>query len=315
MLYLLLFPVFVWIMLLYFKIADHFNIIDQPNERSSHKEITIRGGGIIFLFAALAGVIIHHEFWMVFLGVFVIGIISFIDDRITLSGRIRILFHLGAVTLLFMSLDVFQIFDWWISILLYVLVIGVINAYNFMDGINGITGAYSLVILSGLQYVNYQVFDFINPDLIWLPMLACLVFLFFNFRKRAKCFAGDVGSVTIAFWIIFLLMRLIFSTGQYSYVLFLAVYGVDTVLTIIHRLKLKQNIFDAHRLHFYQILANEQKWPQLLVSSVYALVQLGIIVAVTFLPLSFINMFLITTVPLVMIYCLIKPQIIVNKRS
>jgi UDP-N-acetylmuramyl pentapeptide phosphotransferase/UDP-N-acetylglucosamine-1-phosphate transferase len=151
-----------------------------------------------------------------------------------------------------------------------------------MDGINGITGLYSLVVLGGIQYVNYYVIKFIEPDMIWLPMLAAVVFLFFNFRKRAKCFAGDVGSVTIAFWIIFLLLKLIIISGNYLYILFLGVYGVDTVLTIIHRLGLKQNIFDAHRLHFYQILANEQKWPHLLVSTIYALMQLGIIVAVVF---------------------------------
>lgn len=180
-----------------------------------------------------------------------------------------------------------------------------------MDGINGITGAYSIVVLGGLQYVNYKVVSFIQPDLIWLPILASLVFLFFNFRKKAKCFAGDVGSVTVAFWVIFLLFKLILITQNYVYVLFLAVYGVDAVLTIIHRLKLKQNIFDAHRLHFYQILANEQKWPHLIVSTVYALLQLGIIVAVIFLPWSFIPVFLITTVPLVLIYCLIKPRIVV----
>lgn len=309
MLYPLLFVFFFTIMLLYFRIADHFNIIDKPNERSSHKEVTIRGGGIIFLFAAIVAVILHPEFWMSVLGMFIIGVISFIDDRITLSGRIRILFHLIAVTLLFTSLGIFGVFQWWIVAMLYIVVIGIINAYNFMDGINGITGAYSLVILCGLQYVNYQVLNFIHSDLIWLPALACLVFLFFNFRKRAKCFAGDVGSVTIAFWIIFLIAKLILGTGNYSYILFLAVYGVDAVLTIIHRLKLKQNIFDAHRLHFYQILANEQKWPQLLVSSLYALLQLGIIVAVIFLPLSFFYTFLFTTVPLVLIYCIIKPQI------
>lgn len=309
MLYIILVPVFLIVMMLYFKLADHYNIIDQPNERSSHKEVTIRGGGVIFLFAALVAFIIHPEFWIVILGLFIIGIISFVDDRITLTGKVRILFHLASVTLLFISSEVFQIFDWWISILLYVLVIGIINAYNFMDGINGITGAYSLIILSGLQYVNYQVFNFIDPDLIWLPMLACLIFLFFNFRKKAKCFAGDVGSVTIAFWIIFLLLKLILATQNYSYILFLVVYGVDSVLTIVHRIKLKQNIFEAHRLHFYQILANEQKWPQLLVSSLYALLQLGIIVVVIFLPLGFFSLFLITTVPLVVVYCIIKPQI------
>ncbi|NQX40316.1 UDP-N-acetylmuramyl pentapeptide phosphotransferase/UDP-N-acetylglucosamine-1-phosphate transferase [Pedobacter steynii] len=314
MLYLILLCVFFLVMLLYFKIADHYNIIDHPNERSSHSEITIRGGGVIFLFAGLIALFLHPTFWMPILGLYVIGIISFIDDRITLSGKVRIVFHLTAVTLLFISLSVFQIFPWWQVLILYVLVIGIINAYNFMDGINGITGTYSLVILGGLQYVNYNVADFIHVDLIWLPIIASVVFLFFNFRKKAKCFAGDVGSVTMAFWIIFLLIKLILQTENYAYVLFLAVYGVDTVLTIIHRLKLRHNIFDAHRLHFYQILANEQKWSQLLVALIYSLLQLGIIVAVIFSSLSFPYMFLITTVPLVVIYSLIKPRIMIRNK-
>ena len=311
MIYLLLILLFFIGMLLYFKAADHYNIIDQPNERSSHSEVTIRGGGVIYLFAALVALIMHTEFWMPILGLFIIGIISFVDDRITLSGKIRVIFHLVAATLLFLFLGVFQIFPVWGSVLLYIFVIGIINAYNFMDGINGITGAYSIVVLGGLQYVNYEVVNFIEPDLIWLPILASLVFLFFNFRKNAKCFAGDVGSVTIACWIIFLLLKLVLMTNNYAYILFLAVYGVDTVLTIVHRLKLKQNIFDAHRLHFYQILANEQKWPHLIVSAIYAILQLGIIVAVIYLPWSFLSVFFITTVPLVLIYCLIKPRIIV----
>lgn len=311
MLYLILTFVFLIGMLLYFKLAAHYNIIDRPNERSSHSELTIRGGGIIYLLAAATTLVLHPEFWMPVLGLFMIGIISFVDDRITLSGKIRIIFHLLAVTILFLFLEVFHIFPWWTSILLYILVIGIINAYNFMDGINGITGAYSLVVLGGLQYVNYNVVQFIHPDLIWFPILASVVFLFFNFRKRAKCFAGDVGSVTIAFWIIFLILKLILLTENYAYVLFLAVYGVDTVLTIIHRIKLKQNIFDAHRLHFYQVLANEQKWPHLLVSSVYALLQLGIIVAVVYLPWSFLSVFLFSCIPLILIYCLVKPRIIV----
>jgi UDP-N-acetylmuramyl pentapeptide phosphotransferase/UDP-N-acetylglucosamine-1-phosphate transferase len=314
LLYLVLIPVFFIVMYAYFQIAVHYNIIDKPNERSSHKEVTIRGGGILFLVAGLLVAGIHPEHWIFVLGLSIIGIISFIDDRITLSGKIRIVFHLAAVTLLFIAVDVFPVFPWWSIIILYILVIGIINAYNFMDGINGITGAYSLVVLSGLQYVNYKVVDFIHPDLIWVPIIASFVFLYFNFRRKAKCFAGDVGSVTIAFWIIFLLSKLIFATENYTYILFLAVYGVDAVLTIIHRMKLKQNIFDAHRLHFYQILANEQKWPHLLVSSIYALLQLGIIVAVIFLPLSFFNVFLITTVPLVLIYCLIKPRIMGNDK-
>lgn len=312
MLYLLLLSFFFVGMLLYFKVADHYNIIDHPNERSSHTLVTIRGGGIIFLFAALIDLIMYPEYWMPILGLFIIGIISFVDDRITLSSKIRIVFHLAAVTLLFLFLGLFTSFSWWVVIGLYVFVIGIINAYNFMDGINGITGLYSLVVLGGIQYVNYKVTSFVEPDLIWFPILASLVFLYFNFRKKAKCFAGDVGSVSIAFWIIFLLLKLIMVTENYSYILFLGVYGVDTVLTILHRLKLKHNIFDAHRLHFYQILANDQGWSHLWVSSIYAGLQLGIIVAVVSQQINFVPMFLMSIVPLIGIYLIFKPRVMIK---
>ncbi|WP_225874714.1 MraY family glycosyltransferase [Pedobacter hiemivivus] len=295
-------------MLLYFKIADYYDIIDHPNERSSHTEITIRGGGVIYVFAALAGVILHSEFWLPILGMLIIGTISFIDDRISLSNKIRLIFHLTAVTLLFIFLNVFHLFPIWMSIILYIFVIGIINAYNFMDGINGITGVYSLVVLGGLQYVNYNTREFIKPDMIWLPILASVVFLFFNFRKKAKCFAGDVGSVTIAFWIIFLLLKLMIQTSNYAYILFLAVYGVDAIFTIVHRLMLKENIFEAHRLHFYQILANDQNWEHIWVSSIYAIVQLAIVAIVILLPLNFWFLFVLTTVPLALIYIYLKPK-------
>jgi UDP-N-acetylmuramyl pentapeptide phosphotransferase/UDP-N-acetylglucosamine-1-phosphate transferase len=309
MLYAFLIVLMFIVMMLYFKIADHYNIIDHPNERSSHVEITIRGGGIIFLFAALCGLVLHPDFWMPITGMLIIGVISFIDDRVTLSNKIRLFFHLTAVTLLFLSVNIFQFYPWYLCIGLYILVIGIINAYNFMDGINGITGLYSLVVLAGLQYVNYSVISFIQPDLIWLLILASIVFLFFNFRKRAKCFAGDVGSISIAFWITYLILKLIIQTENYAYILFLAVYGVDAVLTIIHRLMLKQNIFEAHRLHFYQILANDQKWPHLWVSFFYAMLQAIIIALVILIPFNFGYLFLLTTVPLTLLYVFFKNRL------
>jgi UDP-N-acetylmuramyl pentapeptide phosphotransferase/UDP-N-acetylglucosamine-1-phosphate transferase len=296
-------------MLLYFRLADRYNIIDKPNERSSHSEVTIRGGGIIYLVAALVTLYLHHEFWMPVLSLFIIGVISFVDDRITLSSKIRILFHLTAVTVLFNYLEVFVILPWWGIVLLYILVIGIINAYNFMDGINGITGAYSLVVLGGLQYTNLYIEPFVHPDMIWVPIIASLVFLFFNFRKKAKCFAGDVGSVTVALWISFLLFDLMLKSSNYTFILFLTVYGVDAILTIVHRLLLKQNIFEAHRLHFYQILANEKKIPHLIISTCYALLQALIILLVIFSELDFSTLIGITIVPLVLIYVLMKPKL------
>lgn len=311
MIYLLLVLVFFGAMLAYFRVADHYSIIDKPNERSSHSRITIRGGGIVFLVAALAALALHpKDFLLPVLGILVIGTISFLDDVYTLSNRIRIVFHMTAVSLMFVYLGVFTYLPWYVIVGLYVLVIGIINAYNFMDGINGITGAYSLVVLGGLQYVNYYQVSFVHPDMIWLPMLACAVFLFFNFRKKAKCFAGDVGSVTIAFWVLTLLLKLILQTGDLVYLLFLAVYGIDAVLTILHRLLLRQNIFKAHRLHFYQILANEKKVPHLVVSSIYAVLQaLVIVLVVSGVLASSIAIWMAVLLPLVACYVLVKPQL------
>lgn len=314
MIYIYLIPLFFAIILGYFQVANHYNIIDKPNDRSSHKEPTIRGGGIIYLFASLVAGFMHPEYLLPVLGMCIIGTISFIDDRITLSNKVRILFHLIAVTMVFCFLNAFSNYSPGLLIVGYILVVGIINAYNFMDGINGITGAYSLVVLSGLQYVNKYQLPFIEADLIWLPILATLVFLVFNFKKRARCFAGDVGSITISLWIIFLLLTVILKTEKYAYIMFLAVYGVDTVLTIIHRLLLKQNIFDAHRLHFYQILANEQNISHLLVAVIYSTIQLFIITVIIFSNLSEKILFPLVLITLVAIYIVFKPRLMYAKR-
>ena len=262
--------------LFYFLIADRFNIIDKPNERSSHNYITIRGGGIIWWVAALLFLLFHFSsqgLWF-FAGITLIAGVSFVDDIVTLGQRVRLLFHLLAISCAFYLAGVFGHYPWWAIVIGYIVFIGIVNAYNFMDGINGITGLYSIAVLTSLQVVNMTYGNFVHPDLIWYPMLASVVFLFFNFRKRARCFAGDVGSVAIAFWIVTLLLLLIVKTENLIWLGFLMVYGVDAVMTIVHRLYLKQNIMEAHRLHFYQIMANERRMPHQMVSLIYFGVQL-----------------------------------------
>lgn len=262
--------------LFYFRIADRFNIIDKPNERSSHNYITIRGGGVIWWVAALLYLLFNLSVtagWFL-AGITLIAGVSFVDDVKGLGQKMRLLFHLLAMSCAFYLAGVFGSYPWWAIVIGYVVFIGIVNAYNFMDGINGITGLYSIAVLASLQYVNLSYGNFVPPDLIWYPMIASLVFLFFNFRKRARCFAGDVGSVGIAFWIVTLLLILIIKTENLIWIGFLMVYGIDTVITILHRIYLKQNIMEAHRLHFYQILANEKKIPHRLVSLIYFTVQL-----------------------------------------
>ena len=265
--------------LFYFRVADKFNIIDKPNERSSHSRITLRGGGIIFYFGALAYFLSNHwEYPWFMLALTLITFISFVDDIRSTSQGLRLVFHFTAMALMFYQWGLFSLSWWWIIIAL-IICTGIINAYNFMDGINGITGGYSLVILGALAYINSEITMFVEPALIDTVLCSVLVFCFFNFRKKAKCFAGDVGSVSIAFILLFLIGKLIIKTEDFSWIILLSVYGVDSVLTIIHRLMLHENIGLPHRKHMYQLMANELKIPHVGVSLIYmgaqALVILG----------------------------------------
>lgn len=272
--------------LFYFRIADKCNIIDKPNERSSHTRITLRGGGIIFYFGALAYFLTNHfEYPWFMLALTLITLISFIDDIRSTSQALRLVFHFSAMALMFYQWGLFSL-PWWTVIVALIVCTGIINAYNFMDGINGITGGYSLIVLATLAYINMNVASFVEQNFIIITLSAVLVFNFFNFRKRAKCFAGDVGSVSIAFIILFFLGKLIIETEDFSWVLLLAVYGVDSVLTIIHRLMLHENIGLPHRKHLYQIMANELKIPHVIVSFVYMMLQLFISFGLIWFPVN-----------------------------
>lgn len=263
--------------LFYFRVADKCNIIDKPNERSSHSRITLRGGGIIFYFGALAYFLSNHwEYPWFMLALTLITFISFVDDIRSTSQGLRLVFHFTAMVLMFYQWGLFSLSWWWIIIAL-IICTGIINAYNFMDGINGITGGYSLVVLVALAYINSEITTFVEPALINTVLCSVLVFCFFNFRKKAKCFAGDVGSVSIAFILLFLIGKLILTTGDFSWIILLSVYGVDSVLTIIHRLMLHENIGLPHRKHMYQLMANELKMPHVVVALIYMVAQAVII--------------------------------------
>ena len=264
--------------LFYFRIADKCNIIDKPNERSSHTRITLRGGGIIFYFGVLAYFLTSHfEYPWFMLALTLITFISFVDDIRSTSQVLRLVFHFSAMALMFYQWGLFSL-PWWTLFVALIVCTGIINAYNFMDGINGITGGYSLVVLVALAYINEAVVSFVEQDFILTVLCSVVVFNFFNFRKRAKCFAGDVGSVCIAFVLLFFIGKLVIRTEDFSWIILLAVYGVDSVLTIIHRLMLHENIGLPHRKHLYQIMANELKIPHMVVSSVYMLVQALVII-------------------------------------
>lgn len=286
MTFIIIFFLLVLLELAYFRVADRFNIIDKPNLRSSHTSIVLRGGGIIFLFGAwLFWAFFGWQYSWFILGLSLIGTVSFIDDIHSLPDNLRLVAQFAAMFLMFYQFDILNWHDWWIVLIALIVCVGIINAYNFMDGINGITGGYSITILLPLIYLNTSG-NFISQNYLYVVGLSLIVFCFFNFRKKAKCFAGDVGSVSIAFILLFALGKLILHTGDLSYLTFLAVYGTDTILTICHRILLHENLGEAHRKHAYQLMANELKMPHVLVSTFYIVLQLTISAGLIFLPFN-----------------------------
>ena len=284
---LIIFVLLVILELMYFKIADKFNIIDKPNLRSSHTAITLRGGGIIFLLGVWTYSFFYGFEYPFFLaGLTLIAGISFADDIKPVANKFRLVVQFVAMFLMFWQWGIISAELWWAIPIALIVCVGIINAYNFMDGINGITGCYSLAVLLPMLYLNVYESEFIDVNLLLVAIMSVFVFLVFNFRKKAKCFAGDVGAVGIAFIVLFVLGRLIVETGRFEYLLFLMIYGVDTVLTIVHRLILRENIGQAHRKHVYQLMANELKIDHRLVSVIYMCLQLFISFGLIMLPID-----------------------------
>lgn len=274
----IIFLLLLLVEMIYFRIADRFNIIDKPNERSSHSTIVLRGGGIIFLIGAWVwSAFFGFEYPWFLVGLTLVAGVSFIDDIHSLPDSVRLVAQFTAAAMAFYQLGILHWSMWWVVLLALIVYVGATNVINFMDGINGITAGYSLAVLVPLALVNARI-CFVEQSLIVTTILALLVFCIFNFRPKgkAKCFAGDVGSIGIAFIMLFLLGNVIIKTGDITWLIFLLVYGVDGCLTIVHRIMLRENLGEAHRKHAYQIMANELGIGHVKVSLLYMGIQLVI---------------------------------------
>lgn len=290
---------------IYFRVARRFGIFDMPCVRSSHQSYVLRGGGIIiplamFLWAILlvlmnAGFVVKSH-WPFFTGLLLIAVTGFIDDIRSLPATRRLFFMFIAVGLMLgqvmMENGGVEVDHWFngvvLSVLGLIVFVGAVNIVNFMDGINGITALYSLAVLVPLLIQNNRGDQIFTPNsYLWVAALGVLVFGLFNIRPKgkAKCFAGDVGSLSVGFIMLFAVFRLIRQTGDVTWLVLLMVYGIDGVLTIIHRLMLHENISVAHRKHAYQLMVNELKMGHVMVASLYAALQLAIsLVAIFVIP-------------------------------
>ena len=293
--YIIIFVLLLVAELVYFRIADKCNIIDKPNQRSSHSTIVLRGGGIIFMIGAWVwSAFFGFDYPWFLAGLTLVAGVSFVDDIHSLPDSVRLVAQFAAAAMAFYQLDILHWEMWWIVLVALIVYVGATNVINFMDGINGITAGYALAVLVplGLLNTNYRELAtnlttnyssivssdgvFVDQSLIVAAIIAAVVFCIFNFRPKgkAKCFAGDVGSIGIAFIMLFLLGNVIIKTGDITWLIFLLVYGVDGCLTIIHRIMLHENLGEAHRKHAYQIMANEMKIGHVKVTLLYMAMQL-----------------------------------------
>ena len=279
--------ILVAVELVYFRIADRFNIIDKPNERSSHSTIVLRGGGIIFAISMIVWSVLMMVQgndivpYLPFLcGLVMVAGISFVDDIHSLPDSVRMGVQILAVLLMFWSIGLYGVFESWLWMVVVAAIalffcVGATNVINFMDGINGITAGYAFAMLLPLLLVN-RVKGFVEESYLIVAIIGVLVFSIFNFRPKgkAKCFAGDVGSIGIAFIILFALGRLMLATKDVTWIVFFLVYGIDGSLTIFHRIMLHENLGQAHRKHAYQLMANELGMSHVVVSLLYMAIQL-----------------------------------------
>ena len=271
--------------LIYFRIADKCNIIDKPNERSSHTKVVLRGGGIIFtiglwVWSAFFG----FQYPWLFAGVTLAAGISFVDDIHSLPDSLRLVVHFASLFLVLQEIGLLHWDMWWIVPVALIVAVGGANIFNFMDGINGITGGYSLAMLIPLFLLN-QKYGFVDETMLIVVILSVLVFCLFNFRTNAKCFAGDVGSIGMAMILVFCIGKLMMVTGDITWIVLFLIYGVDGMMTIFHRIMLHENLGQAHRKHAYQLMANELKIPHVVVSCIYMALQLAVsLVAIYVIP-------------------------------
>lgn len=322
--YYLIAPVcFIIFTLMYIRIAHFYKIYDHPVGRSSHLNRTITGFGVFVLFGLLLySVAFPYTLKSFFIiGLLMISTISYIDDLVFVKHFIRLVFQIFALILMAIELPFNYMMDFEkipLIIAIVILGIGVLNAFNFMDGINGMLGLTNLVILLSFLWLNSNSVDiqgnqisFIRNEFLYTYIIGVSIFLGLNLRRKAIVFAGDTGSIALAFIVLYLMLNLIFKTGNYAYFLLFAVFGIDAGLTVIFKLLLRENIFVPHRDFLFKKLVHVGKYKHVNISIIYASLQALINVIVIALPLqgrlsAQLSILFIFTITLCAVYIFIR---------
>ena len=294
------------------KYGHHFELLDKPNDRSSHSSATPKGGavGILAAFILVSLFLkLPVTFWM---PAAILSIVSFLGDRFDISPLFRLLLQFTAsIVLLLGSWNNHPLLSYGsmpILIGLSIYIVATTNYYNFMDGINGIAGISGVVGFGLLSFYGY--YNIANPMLISLNIsmaLCCLAYLPFNIPE-AKVFMGDIGSILLGF--IFAAMVIWLSKSFLDFIClasFLFPFYADEITTELTRLKEGEKIWTKHRRHLYQILANEYNIPHWKVSlgygvaqlfvgiSIFLIAKIGLLAVVSIIALYFSIFFVLST--------------------
>lgn len=285
LLYIIIAALLVVAELIYFRVADKFNIVDESGKKSSSIKVR-RGGGVVFLLSiVLWGVMMMVlgndvlDYLPFLCGLLIVAGVSFLEEFHSVPDSVNVAVQFVAMGLMFWTMGVMYWDLWWKVLLALTLFVGAMNVINAMDGINGITAGYSFAVLLPLFLLNNLMKEpFILDSLLGVSMLGVLVFGFYNFRPNglAKTFAGSVGSVGIAFILLFAIGKLIIRTSDVTWLTFLVVYGIDGCLTIFHQIIKREGIGRTHRKHAYQLMTNELGMSHVTVSCIYMGLQLVI---------------------------------------
>lgn len=273
---------------LYFPFAEKRGMLAGVNHRSSHTKPVITGAGFIFYISYIFYVIsfIFSTWdvpWALFIGISMLAVVSFIDDLKDLWFFIRLVVQILAVCLMLYQIYIefsMEPLAMNASILIILAIVGMIfsvgfvNLYNFMDGLNGMMAGITISALSIFALIDFFIVDFVDDALLIYTAIPTLVFAFFNARRQAICFAGDVGAIVLGFVMVYMLLSLLMQTGNIVYIFIFASVYLEAAMTVIQRLLAGQNIFKPHRIHLFQLLCNEHKHHHVKISGFYALNQL-----------------------------------------
>jgi UDP-N-acetylmuramyl pentapeptide phosphotransferase/UDP-N-acetylglucosamine-1-phosphate transferase len=273
---------------LYFPFAEKRGMLAGVNHRSSHTKPVITGAGFIFYISYIFYIIsfVNSTWevpWALFLGISILAIVSFIDDLKDLWFFIRLVVQVLAVALMLYQIYIefsMEPLAMNASILIILAIVGMIfsvgfvNLYNFMDGLNGMMAGITISALSIFWLIDFFVVDFVDDALLIYTAIPTLVFAFFNARRQAICFAGDVGAIVLGYVMVYMLLSLLMQTGNIVYIFIFASVYLEAAMTVLQRLLAGQNIFKPHRIHLFQLLCNEHKHHHVKISGLYALNQL-----------------------------------------